>query len=440
MEGPKRGIKRKRYDPQQEHHSLKEVRKAAKKAKVFETQKLVKKLKIMRKSFNNSGDITEAEAQLIFLKTMDHEIVADTALKTKLNKDRALSENEHIHAAILNELAPGLLIPEAAGTPGSKVQSRLLSSKILAVEIAAVVEDLKNVLQSKTNSTAEVLEGSDSGHPDLQEKGSKANAKKTDVTPLKPGEGQEDGIDLMEYNGGDEAGWESGTIEGSDEEQGGWESGSSSGGDDGSDDENDRGPGITSDGPSKKTVVPTKVTSTRLPPKSPGIHSTFLPSLSVGFIRGGSDASELSEDEVRAADIDIKKNRRGQRARRAIWEKKYGRNANHKKKESEFKQPPVGRGTVKHSLDYSREGHESRRGPPERRQKEIKPVPQHRQEADSGWGQRVGGVQAGHMMFSQTLARREEKPIHPSWEAKRKLKEKESASILPSQGKKIKFS
>lgn len=33
----------------------------------------------------------------------------------------------------------------------------------------------------------------------------------------------------------------------------------------------------------------------------------------------------------------------------------------------------------------------------------------------------------------------EEKSIHPSWEAKRKLKEKDSARIVPSQGTKIKF-
>jgi len=32
-----------------------------------------------------------------------------------------------------------------------------------------------------------------------------------------------------------------------------------------------------------------------------------------------------------------------------------------------------------------------------------------------------------------------DKPLHPSWEAKRKMKEKQSDAIVPSQGKKIKF-
>jgi hypothetical protein len=33
----------------------------------------------------------------------------------------------------------------------------------------------------------------------------------------------------------------------------------------------------------------------------------------------------------------------------------------------------------------------------------------------------------------------ESKSLHPSWEAKRRQKEKESTGIVPSQGKKIKF-
>ena len=38
-----------------------------------------------------------------------------------------------------------------------------------------------------------------------------------------------------------------------------------------------------------------------------------------------------------------------------------------------------------------------------------------------------------------TGRKREERALHPSWEAKRKLKEKQGDGILPSQGKKIKF-
>jgi hypothetical protein len=34
---------------------------------------------------------------------------------------------------------------------------------------------------------------------------------------------------------------------------------------------------------------------------------------------------------------------------------------------------------------------------------------------------------------------KEERPLHPSWEAKRNLKQKEAARIVASEGKKIKF-
>ena len=48
-------------------------------------------------------------------------------------------------------------------------------------------------------------------------------------------------------------------------------------------------------------------------------ESTFLPSLSVGFVRGDSDDSDWSELETegKSTDLEPKKNRRGQRARRA---------------------------------------------------------------------------------------------------------------------------
>ncbi len=44
--------------------------------------------------------------------------------------------------------------------------------------------------------------------------------------------------------------------------------------------------------------------------------STFLPSLSVGFIKGNEDP-DWSESDTKAGDIKQKKNRRDQRARRA---------------------------------------------------------------------------------------------------------------------------
>ena len=55
---------------------------------------------------------------------------------------------------------------------------------------------------------------------------------------------------------------------------------------------------------------------------------------------------------------------------------------------------------------------------------------------------RVGSKKRLEQMHSRVQHKNHlhsEKPTHPSWEAKRKLKEKEGAGILPSQGKKIVF-
>jgi hypothetical protein len=54
-----------------------------------------------------------------------------------------------------------------------------------------------------------------------------------------------------------------------------------------------------------------------------------------------------------------------------------------------------------------------------------------------GWGQRRIGPNKIPSSKSETKA---DQSLHPSWEAKRKLKQKESAGIMPSQGTKIKFS
>jgi hypothetical protein len=49
--------------------------------------------------------------------------------------------------------------------------------------------------------------------------------------------------------------------------------------------------------------------------KTLGTESVFLPTLSNGFIPGGSD-TDWSDEEAKVAD-GVRKNRRGQRARRA---------------------------------------------------------------------------------------------------------------------------
>ncbi len=215
-----------------------------------------------------------------------------------------MSGNEHIQAAILRELQSHLLASASTG-PAAKVQSRLLSSRILALEIASIIDGLRAVVIPATD------EGDAEARP--------AKLKKLDEdedVEMASVDGDEEDADAL--SDPDENGWESGTV-GDDEREpdDGWESGSLNG-----DFEED---GAT-DGDGNEGEEDPISSSSRSPPtkkakqqdKPSGVStSTFLPSLSVGFIKGSDDDSDWDEGEAKAGDIEQKKNRRGQRARRA---------------------------------------------------------------------------------------------------------------------------
>jgi len=121
--------------------------------------------------------------------------------------------------------------------------------------------------------------------------------------------------------------------------------------------------------------------------------------------------------------------------RNSIWEKKFGHNANHKKKEAQ-----ENRGRT--SAIAGSNAILSRNLPPD--QGPPRPYtrggnfPQHHQPIDANRGGRSSdAVSVGRSV--KRADRKGDKPLHPSWEAKRRLKEKEGAGIVPSQGTKIRF-
>ncbi|PSR74804.1 hypothetical protein PHLCEN_2v9518 [Hermanssonia centrifuga] len=409
------------------HHLVKDVKKAAKKAKTFEMQKLVKKLKGLRAKSDQSNDIADLEAQLEILKRTDHEPFANLAIKTKLRKDKALSENPHVNAAISSELAKDLVPPAAPGSHLAKVQARLLSSKVLASEVVNAVNALKLTLSPESKSKQreeEIADEDDEEFLQPPSKKSKLTIAATDAASHEEdSEGDEDEPrreSLSDEEEVDDDGWESGSVrdgevvsaargEVTDDELEEVNGGESS-------DRSDETEGETIVPPSKKVISLSKPSTSKTAGKGV-VESTFLPSLAVGFTRGDSDVSDWSDGEAAAADTVVKKNRRGQRARQAIWEKKYGRNANHVKKQEEVTSKDKRRNDQPHrGRDQHHQGGPLPRGPP---RTEWKP----RSQIDVPGQERTQEV----------------KPLHPSWEAKRKLKEKESASIVRSQGKKIVF-
>jgi hypothetical protein len=117
-----------------------------------------------------------------------------------------------------------------------------------------------------------------------------------------------------------------------------------------------------------------------------------------------------------------------------IWEKKYGKGAKHVVKQRE---EDAEKQKIKEEKRRLREAAAKR--PRWATKKAFEPPKQR----DSGYGGRIpakaDGGGRGHGQPPSKKPRLEDKPLHPSWEAKKKMKKKESAAIVPSAGKKVVF-
>lgn len=425
---------------------MKEVHKASKRAKVFETQKIVKRLKDARKK-REDEKAGELESELTSLKEVDHSVIGNTALRSRVLKDHTLRENEDIKASMEKELEGKFLTTVDAGTIHAKIQSRLLSSKILSAQITTILDSLKVLLNPALKQPREKITElpksttSFNHSMSMSERPTKIR-KESNSIDIQANDISEKRVPFSDVDSERQAdsGWESGSIdeEGKIDRDDGWESGSIAGIGEAEESEED-----ASDSDNDELTVTKAKRPQKLAPKgskgSSTPQSTFLPSLSVGFVRG-SDDSDFSDAEGEAADMP-KKNRRGQRARRAIWEKKFGRNANHKKKEAE-----ENAGAVMHKRGHTSTNAGPHRNPPPaqgphgtRPPPKGRSVPQHHQPVDAGWAGRSNNG-ANTLNTAVTKAdKKDDKRLHPSWEAKKRLKEKEGGGIVPSQGTKIKF-
>ncbi|KAI1178291.1 Bud-site selection protein [Nemania sp. FL0916] len=186
---------------------------------------------------------------------------------------------------------------------------------------------------------------------------------------------------------------------------------------------------------------------------NPG-NSTFLPSLMGGYISGSESAS----------DVDVapppRKNRRGQRARQAIWEKKYGEKAKHYQKENSNDSRSAGwdmkRGAVDADGDAGKPWKKGIRNPFEN--KHIHPDRQRQMQSDGSGDHQARSKESrappherqrpGHRDNDQAAKTEvEKKPpprtrddtgaLHPSWAAAKKAKE--GGQKVEFQGKKVTF-
>lgn len=157
-------------------------------------------------------------------------------------------------------------------------------------------------------------------------------------------------------------------------------------------------------------------------PKAPPTASAFLPSLSGGGYMSNSDSDATDIEEHVAP----RKNRRGQKARQAIWEKKYKQQAKH------LKVPPKSK-----KKDKRDDGWDAQKGAV---------GPEDRRRGNFGKARRTNGPSGGNAEAlgqkgeakAKVKHKDDEGPLHPSWEARKNAKTM-SAGIGSFKGKKMTF-
>ena len=361
------------------HQAVKVAHSAAKKARQHELQRHVRRLKQCAEA-----ERSDLEKELYYLKTLDIHALALRALSTKLVKAKILPKQAQGADEERFPLLPFAL--EAKVDPATTetllsfehkahehICNQVLSSKVLASELTACLASLiPLVTQQKAPKT-----------PVTEPVKSDKEARQVEVAPPEDGYESDDGMGNQEnvHMRGD---MDTLVASGSDTED--------------SDDED----------------TPRKRANTS---EEDDEEDAFLPSLHTGFIPGDdwSDAeADYADTGGKGPAKSQRKNRRGQRERRAIWEKKYGRHANHLKLRE--KEP--------------RKAREHRA--PDRPTKRPKPMqaPPPRQPR----------TQDPHPPSSSRVKPApppSNAPLHPSWIAKQRAKEAQHAA--KPQGTKVVF-
>ena len=176
---------------------------------------------------------------------------------------------------------------------------------------------------------------------------------------------------------------------------------------------------------SESVVLPEPSKSTkqkRAPPPPKPSGSTFLPTLMGGYWSGSESAADI-EDVAPSAPA--RKNRPGQMARRAIWEKKYGTGANHIK---------TGQGTVA-EVRGKDDGWDSKKGAKDKKGRE-------RRGGEGGRKRDFSQVTGENATPVEARKRGQGKKddvgvLHPSWQAAKKAKELKKTAKF--EGKKVTF-
>ncbi|GAA5909015.1 hypothetical protein JCM6882_004968 [Rhodosporidiobolus microsporus] len=459
------------------HHAVKLLHKAVKKSKTFELQKLTRKLKTTREPKEGKADaaaVADLEAQLAAIKNLNLDAVPTHLLSTRLAKLPALRSTAFL-PSLLSSIppAPGKatfaeLDPQSAD---GKARNRVLASKVVGEAWDEVVRAVRKRMGEEVDSKGGKGKGKEKEEPE-KKKGIQMDpgrAAALEAALLKGGddEAETDGDDSS-ADEGPAAGFSEGEEGDEDDEverelarlnEGAGSEGEWSGSEDEDDDDgaafSDEDDDAASDSsfPTTKTdkAASSKKRQPSLSPSPPPAKkskaaavskpitsSSFLPSLAAGYVNYSDSDDEDArwvKDAEREDKKSARKNRRGQRARQAIWEKKFGSAANHVVKAAGGKAVPLAK---MKEIKAKRAAAASGEGPAPRDERPAEPFDIKNARGGSA-NPNAQGLGAKARAFGGVAAAPEEK-MHPSWEAKRKQKEAlmNSAAIQP-QGKKVVF-
>ncbi|WFC98261.1 hypothetical protein MYAM1_000986 [Malassezia yamatoensis] len=424
-----------------QYHTIKIAKNAAKKARQFEIQRHIRRLKQAQNAESkakSSSPPEELERDIDLLKQVDTHSVATSALVSKLIKYKLLPrhqfdaspDEESIETYPLWPVAEQLGIITSRNTvhkskDTERIFHQVQSNKAFAEELAKCAQALAALVSPPRK--AEVPVKDEILEPIATSKSlSKSSSKKSvEQDVLSDGYSSDDGFsdDETERLEGQPQNWrdsdELDAMVGSGSDTPDSESDSSSD----SETELNAGDDRVYDESEGRRAERRK----RIRDETSDSDDNFLPSLATSFIPPTA-ADDWDDAEADYADRDaegkgppksMRKNRRGQRERRAIWEKKYGKNANHLKLRAKEPRHPKQR--------------ESTRMPrPDLPQDSANAVPLASRSTPRN---SVPLSKSGESRASAISGKPND--LHPSWAAKQQAKEAQAA--LRPVGKKIVF-
>ncbi|KAJ5899419.1 hypothetical protein N7495_004163 [Penicillium taxi] len=418
-------------------HGVEIILKALKMARGFERQKLSRREKTA-KSENNSAALTKLAEEVAALKALDYQTTSERYLFKQLSKTKRIAE-----LPVFKEFAESKNVSTEGpkSTAEANITARLFSSNPVKNALPNILLEIRKLLGVHEAPVAKQINAGIKKDAPLKEKKVQKKQADGDVISGSEEEGPRDSgvADDMSVSGDEESGDEEFSeldarlAPGSDSEE---ELNSGEGIFDGEkekpdlDDISDSVSRSSSPVFSEGTSPPPKKAKASKASAAPVTGTTFLPSLMMGGYWSGSE-SEATDDE-QVAGPPKRKNRMGQQARRALWEKKFGASANHvKEQEKKAKNNRDSGWDTRKGATSGRGGRGQGRGGRGDFDLTDRPHNKHSQSSQGASAPTLSRSAKGH------APAKDEGPLHPSWEAKRKLKEKTATTTF--SGKKVVF-